>query len=420
MKMKIIIVSLAIAAALWQTAIAQTSPDLKWMIPTPEISALAFAPNDSYLVAGCRNFELRFYNVETGEILDSLMLPDWPFDIKFTHDGTKLCVGMNHNKIAVYDAVTHVHLKTMEVSGTTAAEYLTISFDDKYISYSGSTNVVIWDLTDYTLKKTIDFEVKEFQNYFKIEGIGFTPDLNYLMVYWYRSFSKLKEGYESEIEYYDVNTFTKITPAPKKGIKGRIIFSNTGKYIGSKPWDLIVYEYETGNIVLCIPTFGDPFMDFSNDDQYLVYSIYDFNIIKIYNIISGDFVKSFSTEPKAPLSYIKISSSNYIAATTAINAPCELVLFNSFKTSIDESNPDEDISLNVENGWVVVMTTKEVIMPVKVTIYDIIGNTIYKHSISELFIENKYTLNADFHSGLYICKVISGEKVYTFKLNITR
>jgi hypothetical protein len=57
---------------------------------------------------------------------------------------------------------------------------------------------------------------------------------------------------------------------------------------------------------------------------------------------------------------------------------------------------------------------------VNIVISDILGKQLYEETIQGVQINNNYEINAILPSGLYICRIITGQNEYSQKIQIVR
>jgi hypothetical protein len=419
----------AIMTAMWQTAAAQTSPDLKWVVPTVEISALTFAPDDSYFVTGCRNNELHFYNVETGEIIDTIGLPGTPSQIKFTHDGKRMIVAIPLRLALVFDAVTHELIKTIDLPGlNTVAETISISYDDKYLTYGPSDSICIISLNDYKPLKTIGYEKKDGQSKIYITGT-FTNDNQYVIVQGFRSFQPPKNGTERIFDVFDMklnkvehpfvfpSNYFKLSESGNYGVYHQIVNND----INNEKTGFYIWQYPGGSIVRFIKAqHGTDAMVFSNDSKYFIFTIYDERKINIYNINNGDLVKVLQTEPSYPFRILAYSElKNYITANSAI----KLFLFNNIWSNVT----DREYLINFQvvpqpsNENFTIILESIIDSRVSISITDLNGFellTLYEGMVNI----GRNAFNWDTHgfaSGTYFINIQENGRNYTQKVILT-
>ncbi len=429
MRLKLLFLILICAVFSQHALQAQTSPDSKWVAKTHLSTALAFAPDDSYIVTGGDNKELRFYNVGTGEVIDTIGIPGSPSQIKFTHDGKRMLVVIPEKLVLVFDAVTHELIKTIDMPGVnTIVGNISISFDDQYLTFGSTDSISIIDLTYYKTVKTIGYEKKEGQSSIYM-GAQFTNDNLYVIVQGTRSFSNPNLDPENIFDVYDMQ-LNKTEPPftfPSKSFR----FSESGNYgvyyklvnnVNDEKTGFYIWKYPGGNIERFIRTKYYASGDFSYGDRYFAFSEFINKEILIYDIQNNKLIKTLSTdEPRWLLGGINFANtSNLLLAV----ADLYLFLFKDDWLGIDENEYITNIQVfpQPSNSNFRIIFESSVDTRATVQITDLNGNkllTLYDGNISTG--KNEFTLDTGrFSSGSYFVVITENGRTISQQVILTK
>jgi WD40 repeat protein len=130
------------------------------------IGGFAFSPDDQTLAVGVctvdptenttnpRHYrfncdgpsEVRLYDSDTGELLQTLPVGDYPLSLAFHPDGRHLAIGMAHRSIEVWDLASAEKVQTL-LHSTTRTGVFRVAFspDGALLVSSGDSRLQLWD-----------------------------------------------------------------------------------------------------------------------------------------------------------------------------------------------------------------------------------------------------------------------------------
>gem|GEM_PF-3088788 len=154
-------------AAIWNTSdwsLARRITAGNW------IRNLAWEPDDRTLIVGQDALAVLFYDVESGELLDRIDLPNTRSGrMDLSADGGTIVVGSQIGKVFLIDVETRAILRTIEAS----VAPVNASFmpnPTRLMTYSGDGSMKIWDWRTGELLDSIDAHSKT------AAGVSFSPD----------------------------------------------------------------------------------------------------------------------------------------------------------------------------------------------------------------------------------------------------
>lgn len=424
--MKIIIVLLAIAAALWQPAAAQTAPDLGilWQkeIPGLDVKYAKFSHDGQFVHLSVGN-NIKKMAIETGEIVLTFDNPTgkdlWSFEISgmgnfiVSHDG--------NGKMNLWDVNLGKMVKeysSSNIPNIGNIHYADISPDESklYLSvfYGGSYYLLIYNLLEDKEIKRIKFEEQ-------LHKLKVSHDGKYLVTGLY--YEDMNKGIMNKLILWETETWQQV--AVLEDIEGNdsytnLKFSPNDAYLGSVrmlPYDVHIFDLNTKILIKTSETNRKcNNIEFLPDNIHFLLNYFTWNEehdLELHNF--KERIKNY----KYSVGILESFDSNQIWKIFACRTPNFILLTNGI-TSVNEGNSDNNILMYFDDGKVHLDFTGIVTYPVNVTIYDIVGNVIHSEIIMDLLPNLKYELKADLPSGLFIGKIITGNKEYTFKLNIVR
>jgi hypothetical protein len=428
--MKKFFLFLAIAAAMWQPAAAQTAPDLGilWQKEYPGINIyFAKFSKDGQFIYFSSDKKIGVLSAETGELL-----PGFDFETEFLYaqdfniSGNGNYLILNSGNITyVFDVnskkmIKEISKKTIPTISNTYCSDISPDGSMLYIGINsvGSYYVLVFNLLE-------DKEVTRFKVEGQIKKIKLSNDGRFFVTgsIYQEQFSK---KYYDKLILWDAVTNEQV--AVLEDIEGsgvgyrHIKYSSNDIYLGSVrnvPYDVHIFDLTTKQMIKtsdisrkCVDVLFLP------DNFHFLLAFYD--IVKNERTLEmHDFekqLKVYSIPFTGNLEVYDFSGTWKIFCTLS---PTIAMLTNK-PTSVNESNPDNNIKLFYENGKVIIEALVSVINPINISLYDIAGNVIYSETLIDFPINSKQSLNVSLHSGFYIGKATTDFKEYTYKLNIIR
>ncbi len=410
--------------------------DIVWQkeIPGLDVSQAKFSADGKYLYLAVGT-EIRKMSVETGEVVSTFDNTGLPSIAKLYHMnvsslGNYVYANNGNGEICIWDTKTERPYKTIlfgERGKDSTANCVIMTPDEKYLLIcmaikDGSDNhpnyVTVYDLeTEVQITKIyvqghIDLIQLSHDGKHFVTGSSYK---NYMNEYYNRLVLWSTDSMKQVAVLEDVvgrgEGYFKIKFSPndeyigyirkenKSGIRISRFLNSSSKTIFKETdasRDCYEFEFLPDNQHLLIEYYTD------SEGSYL--ELHDFTtMIKKYQINTA---------------IIQCFDSNGVWKIYICNPPNHYLLTNTTSTVIE--NPDNDITLNVVDNNILVSFINNVVVPIYITIYDLIGNTVHQETINELSIGSTYQVNAELPSGLYISKIQSGEKNYNFKFEIAR
>jgi len=335
----------------------------------------------------------------------------------------------------------------------------------------GGGGINLWDTKLEKSIKHIPFGTEE-----GLSGaycMDISTDGNFLIIGYGAYNSDIRKTYFSVL-LYDINKMNIIFNQPVNGEIKRIKFSHNGKYFvtGSiyidqndypEKWydKLILWETDScKQIAILRDTLtkngetpgGYKFLKFSYNDKCLgavninpweTY-IYDLSKLELVKKSDGRTCANIEFLPDTtyyilsyiPSEYYEIGTNNYVGTADFFMSKIEssfitkkvliqsgdvLYLMSQNTSSIKEINNTEGkISVYTTNNQIIVINTDSFKKQIQIIITDISGKTIYTKELSNVQVNEKLNLNLELPTGLYLCKIIEENNVYSEKIEIVR
>ena len=200
------------------------------------------------------------------------------------------------------------------------------------------------------------------------------------------------------------------TPGGYKFLK----FSYNDKCLGAvniNPWETYIYDLSKLELVKKSDGRTCANIEFLPDTTYYILSYIP---SEYYEIGTNNYVGT------ADFFMSKIESS-FITKKVLIQSGDVLYLMSQNTSSIKEINNTEGkISVYTTNNQIIVINTDSFKKQIQIIITDISGKTIYTKELSNVQVNEKLNLNLELPTGLYLCKIIEENNVYSEKIEIVR
>lgn len=251
---------------------------IKWNILFQFTKCLAFSRDSRKLYSGSLNKELKVWDPDSGEILNSVKADSWSIEgMAVSPDGTQLLtVGWDLDS-KLWDMETMKVVRTF--SGTTEYKYSVRFSPCGYYAAMGSVNrVEIFDLSGGKCIKTIEPGIQ------KVSSLSYSPDGKTLAIG--------ESRWNLLIVDVDQGTVIKTLSDHGKGVRGTA-FTHDGKYLISggndykvRIWDTVSYQcvnilgghlFEITSVTL--PPDGNYFVTTSHDETVKVWSLSSFECV---------------------------------------------------------------------------------------------------------------------------------------------
>jgi WD40 repeat protein len=319
MKMKKIIVFIAIAAAMWQPLSAQTADtnDIVWKIKNEECYAVEFSPDSKYIASIGTQF-VRVFNVEDGTIFKEFPLPESNenfTDVTWSCDGLYLAaVGNFGIKVWQTDTYTEIPIELNDGNPWNTinnAHFIQNNTQLMVSSKKINEGLIVFNLSDGRKIKSIKIEPDNmtFVEYL-VMNFDVSYDNKYILAYVY--INDFHNDVELNLTYLvDGNTYeilqTKIPTGNHKFFNHSnkvAVFGEYGTHKGILVWDLEKDDVEKSILTVVKPfkiyqpimlispndknfVIGNRFQATSSDTLF-VYDMKTDKIVKIYNLKISD------------------------------------------------------------------------------------------------------------------------------------
>jgi len=259
------------------------------------VHSLNFSPNEKYLVSGSCDKTIKLWNVETGKLIKTLIGHISGVDsVNFSPDGKYLASGSWDNTIKLWNVETGELVRTLE-GHTGYVRSVNFSPNGKYLA-SGSLDktIKLWNIETGEVIRTFEGHTDD------IRSVNFSPEGKYLA----------SGSSDKTIKMWNVKTGKLI-----KTLEGHtndvnsVNFSPDGKYLasGSRDGTNRLWNVETGELIriledkkiLSIGTTGTPVkiscpiesVNFNHNGKYLASGNWD-GAIGLWNVETGELVRT--------------------------------------------------------------------------------------------------------------------------------
>lgn len=245
-----------------------------------------YSPNGSRLTTTGGDSHVRFWNVESGNLLgEPRQFPQLVHSLKYLSDGRLLV--SQHTESRILDPESGNELERVPI-GSHGADRLAISADDRLLAGTARDGTIkIWNM------KTREEEYSLHGHPPYIEGLVFGRDLSHLF----------SVGRDSVIRIWGLNkpiesrVFSRVKP------RGGLAFNSDGRRVaialagaGSRSNEkdgVQVFDVESGRELLRLDALGNPC--FSPDDRWLATNRAD-GSVTLWDAISGREIRKFAAE----------------------------------------------------------------------------------------------------------------------------
>ncbi len=391
---------------------------------------------------------------------------------KFSKDGQFVYCATETN-ILKMSAETGEILSTFDNAGLSSITWLfslAISNSGNYLAASNGRNICIWDTRTEKPFKSIVFGDDGKDSTCK--NAVFTLDEKYLIIT-----MRIKDGTDKEPNYimvYDLETDKQVKCWYVSGILNPIAISHDGKYFATgiayqdflQRWYNKIILWETGTWIQSAMlenvegnSEGYSRIKFSYNDRYLGSIRGSLRTAYIFDLSSKQVIKSSENgrmcgnleflpdnqhflflyyDQKKEEHSIELHDFNNFIKSYSVRAGIVdsydssgiwkifCYAWNTFSmlsnqtTSVTEKQKENVFRIYYDNGMVIIEMNSNLIFPTDFKIYNILGNTLYSSSIPEATRNNIYNVNINLLSGLYVCKITSGNNEYSIKFQVSR
>lgn len=421
--------------AVWQSVYGQVSLNLVWqknIYPVQIINAV-FSVDGNFIYLAVGN-TIQKMDAKSGEFVSVFDKADTlPYsaidDFYITPSGNYLLTRDDGGMVKIWD--TRIEKAIFQLSivnkpGYDGIRACSISPDEKYIILGVAVYVGGVDdnsflvLYDINLKK----EVKRIQmgsDYGWITKIAVSHDGKYFATGSVYQEQTLDKFWHDRLILWDtesitpVDTLEDIKTGTSSGGYKQLKFSYENKYLGClrmSPWEVHIYDATTGFRVKSSDGRSCLGIEFLPDSSSYLLSYYSFP--EFYELGSNKFFG------KAERWMGVLASSTKTKQILAVNGD-SLYLYSLPFTGVKEINKSiEGIKLVPLNGQILLMNDFTFYEKLSVMITDLLGKKIYEEEFINVMPNSKITLKTELQSGIYICKILAGNKEYSQKIQIVR
>ncbi|MDA3842763.1 MAG: hypothetical protein PF588_00150 [Candidatus Kapabacteria bacterium] len=413
---------------------------LKWQIDTDSlnITHAQFSHDGKYVYVSSGN---NIYKVSTefGAVVSKF---ENTFDPPITAI-VSLDMSANGDSLATHDKLGNIHFWDTEKEKMTghfkipASELnpfyrgVTFSLDFKQV-------FAILRCKENGFKMTSEIVKYDITENFKLDSLN----LDTLMLPWLSAIQMSHDGksfafdlqqnikhdsywfYYNDILVYDSKTFEQlhyidIEQTSDYHLPNYIKFSEDDRYIGR----VMKESYEATETIICdvnseslifgnetVPNNFDNFEFFKDSDHYIVNNRYkpSFEILSIQDV-------SFSKSYDYSLDLIEVSNNDKYVFISDSNM---IHIFDVKETGIQDLTTNASyIRVSASNGSIIVRSDELYGRNAQVIICDLLGRPI--HSISS-YNQKEIVINHNLLSGFYLCNVVVGADVYSYRILINR
>ena len=411
-----------------------TSPNLvlEWqkdIFPT-EINFSKFSVDGKYIYCAIGN-TIQKMDASNGEFVSIFEDKDkyWIYEMQISEQGNIIATRDGGGDINLWDtklekSFKHIPFGTGE--GSSGAFCFDITPDGNFLIVGNLTeieepqqqyfNLLLYDIQKNEIIKSVPFDnslvkIKFSHNgkYF-VTGAIYSKDDNYPEE-WYDQLILWETDSCKQIAILrDTLTKNGETPGGYKFLK----FSYNDKYLGAvniNPWETYIYDLSKLELEKKSDGRTCANIEFLPDTTNYIFSYIP---SEFYEIGTNNYVG------KADFFMSKIESS-FITKKVLIQSGDVLYLMSQNISSIKEINNNKGkISINTINNQIIVINSDSFKKQIQIIITDISGKTIYTKELSNVQVNEKLNLNLELPTGLYLCKIIEENNVYSEKIEIVR
>ncbi len=440
MKTKTLIL-IAILAFVWtnggSTLQAQDSLDLEivWQkeVFPKEISDAKFSADGQWIYAAVGN-TIEKISIETGEFLssfDNLGISNVIGSIDISTLGNIMVTRELGLEVNLWDTnlekvIKHIsYTKTPNVDGVRA---VALSPDEKRLvlsiyEYNSNNHSYIWYLVIYDIQ--FDNEIKRINGNNAYNYIKFSHDGKYFATGGFYDDKGDGKLYDQVI-LWSTETWEPVDTIETLAGSGsgyRVIkFSKDDKYLScvrNTPYDGRIYD-----LILTQDIFNSD-ININCYNIELLPDNYHF-FVYYYDIKKGDSLelhnyqntlKSFDITAEITDSYN--ADGNWKILCTSTKFP--LILMTKKPVEVEIQFPDnEKINISQIENQIIIETNNINNPDFNVELYNIKGNLVYSETIENINPNSKYNLALKLPSGMYICNIKAGEKIFSHKFVVAQ
>jgi hypothetical protein len=323
-------------------------------------------------------------------------------------------VGTNGNgAVVVYDTRTEKKIKQLQL-GTSCVD---ITIDDKYLlifsARDESYGVIVYNMQTDQQEKLLKMDNS--QNVIKVSHDG-----RYFAVGGYYTDKNDNKTYD-QVTLWDAGTWKCIDTIENlrgSGVGYRHIkFSNDDKYLGvvrGDPNDGRIYDLNN-KILITTSTIGEMCLNIEFLSGYFLLICDGGSYFELRN--KEQIIKKYQNHSSIMTNYNSNDKWNIFLGA----GPFPITFLTQKTTGIENPIIDDDIiHIFVQNNNIVLELQNIKEKNIAIEIYDLQGRIIYQDTINILSPNNKLLLNINLFTGFYICKVKSGIKEFSQKIEIVR
>ena len=415
---------------------AQTAPDLGilWQKEYPDLNIqfAKFSKDGQYVYLATERNILKM-SAETGEILSTFDNTGLPtiykiFSLSISNSGNYLAANDGYGEICIWDTRTEKPYKAIlfgERGKDSSSSNAVFTSDEKFLIINfyimnpkdNPEYIIVYNLE--TDEQVARWHVPGLVSQIAIshDGKYFVTGTAYMDNFTQKWYNKLilwetgtwKQAAVLEDVEGQVDGYSRIKFSYNDGFLGSVRGSLYNVHIFDLSTKQFIKSSENGR--MC----GN--MEFLPDNQHFLFLYYDpkkeEHSIELHDF--NNFIKSYSVRAGIVDSYD--SSGIWKIFCYAWNT---FSMLSNQTTSVTEKQKENVFRIYYDNGMVIIEMNSNLIFPTDFKIYNILGNTLYSSSIPEATRNNIYNVNINLLSGLYVCKITSGNNEYSIKFEVSR
>ncbi len=406
--------------AFTQLAFSQVDQQVVWQKKaTEQIKYAKFSADGNFIYCAVGS-NIKKMDAKTGEFISTFDNVDTLFiytieNMQLSNQGNFIVSTDGGNDVLVWDTQTQKKIKRIKIG--VAPSCVTLTNDEKFLLIGTWRNGIYrYDL----FKDKIDTIIKNNEN---IKQITINHDGNHFVTgsFYQDGFTK---KYYDKLILWETGTLKQVATLQDfevtSGTYGYRMnkFSSDDQYLGSIRLSFDgpdIFNLKFNQLIRTSDGRACYAFEFLQGTNYLLSTFDELNGFEIYDVKLQKQIKSYKIYP---IIIESIYKDNITYIFTVSDTLRFLKMFNTDFVETAIQGICEKIYVN--NGTIMLKFSNDSFSKIRIEIYNLLGSIFYSEEINNNTKENQIALNTNLPSGIYICKIISGNKEYSQKIEIVR